>query len=208
MPAPVTQTEIVNAAAALLGSTERITDIEASGKLARHANAVWDLCIRTMLADHPWNFAITRVELNAGDAPKFGYERSFAKPTDCLRLLPSRVADGSEVYYDGEVEGNAILTDAEAPLRVRYISSAFITDCGRWPPHFARAASYALAMELAEALTGAQGIDAKLTEKAAEALRRAKRIDGLETQNGRRAPVTTNSRWLAGMRGPYSLYGD
>lgn len=208
MAAPVTQTDIVNAAAALLGSSSRITNIEGADKLAIHARAVWDMTMRTLLADHPWNFAIERAHLNASAAPTFGYERTFAKPATCLRLLPSRITDGSEIYYDGEVEGDYILTDAEAPLAVRFISSRYINDCGRWPPHFAKAAGYALAMDLAEALTGSQGIDSKLTEKADAALRRAKRVDGLETQNGRRGAITRNSRWLGGMAQPFVPYAD
>lgn len=205
MPAPATKTGIVNAAAALLGSSERISDIESTGRLALAARAVWDLTIRTLLAEHPWNFAIERAQLNAGPVPAFGFAHSFALPTDCVRVLASP-EDCRRDGWHGEVENGCILTDADAALNIRYISSSRIDDCGRWSPHFAKAASYALAVDMAEDLTGAESIDAKLADRAMDALARAKRVDSLETHRGSHSRVRYSSRWLDGQARPFNYW--
>lgn len=208
MPAPLTQTGIINAAAVVLGSSERITNIESPKKLAVTAKAFWNLTIRTLLADHPWNFGIKRALLNAGPAPVWGYERSFAPPPDCVRILPSRIIDGCEFYYDGELEDGKILSDAEAPLAIRYISAETIDNVQAWRPTFAKAASYALAMDMAEDMTGSSGLSDKKAEEAQMWLKRAKRIDGLESQRGNRGAVTARSRWLGGMRTQFDRNAD
>lgn len=204
----LTKTGIVNAAAAVLGSSERITDIDGSSKLAVTARAFWTLTVKTLLADHTWNFGIKRAMLNAGPAPAWGYERSFALPPDCVRLLPSRIVDGREHYYDGEVEGTSILTNAAAPLPIRYIGAETIDNVQAWRPTFAKAVSYALAMDMAEDLTGSSGLTDKQTQKADYWLARAKRLDGLESQNGKTGTITSRSRWVRSMRGPFSPFAD
>ncbi|WP_288806279.1 hypothetical protein [uncultured Novosphingobium sp.] len=208
MSGQLTKTGIVNAAAALLGSSQRITDIQGENKLAICARAFWSLSIRALLADHPWNFGIERALLNAGPAPAWGYERTFALPADCVRLLPSRIIDGREFYYDGEVEGKSILSDAKAPLAIRYISVATIDNVQAWPATFAKAATYVLADDMAENLTGASGLSEKQSQKADYWIKRAKRVDGLESQRGNRGPVTRRSRWLQSMRGPFNPHAD
>lgn len=201
MAAPVTKTDIVNGAAALLGSTERVSSIDGSGNLARHANAVWDITMRRLLADHPWNFAIARAELNAGPAPAFGFLFSYALPADCLRALSFVDADEYEFLF--AIEAGQLLTDSEAPVFCRYISSGQVDNPAAWPPHLADAAIYALAQALAEALTGAQGLDNKLTDKADAAMRRARRIDGRESQTHAKRDISVRSNFLRSMRPDY-----
>lgn len=204
----LTKTAIVNAAAALLGSSQRITDIQGDSKLASCARAFWSISIRALLADHPWNFGIERALLNAGPAPKWGFQRTFALPADCVRLLPSRIIDGREFYYDGEVEGSSILTNAEAPLAIRYISVETIDNVQAWRATFAKAATYVLADDIAEDLTGSSGLSDKQSQKAEYWIKRAKRVDGLESQRGNRGPVTSRSRWVQSMHRPFNPHAD
>ncbi|TCM37726.1 hypothetical protein [Novosphingobium sp. ST904] len=208
MPTQLSQTGIVNAAAALLGSSERITSLDGRNKLAVCAAAHWGVTIRTLLVDHPWNFGIKRAKLNAGPPPAWGFERTFALPADCLRLLPSRLVDGREFFYDGEVEDGKILTNASAPLAVRYIASATIDNVQAWLPTFAKAATYALAEDMAEDLTGASGLSEQQSQKFEYWLKRARRVDGLESQRGNSAPIASRSRWLSSMRTPFNPYSD
>jgi hypothetical protein len=207
MPKPVAQTDIVNAAAALVGSSERVQSIDGAGNLASHARAHWDIVLRRLLADHPWNPFIRRRPLNAAAvAPAFGFERAFALPEDCLRVLLPR-SDDVDDYFEGEIEGRLIYSDADAPIFIRYISGDLADDTGRWPPHFAEAMTWALAAMLAEPLTGSESIARRLMDGAADALARAKRVDGLETAPRDRQQVSRRSRWLAGYQGvPYSVY--
>lgn len=196
MPEPVTQTEIVNAAAALLGSSERITSMDGAGNLAKHARAIWDMTVRALLTDHPWNFAIERAPMNAGPAPAFGYANSYELPAGCLRLLSWGDGDGRGRV--GEVEGGKVLTDAEGPLQARFISDRQISATQQWPAHFTQAVVATLAHRLCEALTGKQGLNDRLADNAQAALRRARRIDGLESQHSKRGGITRRSSWLTG----------
>jgi hypothetical protein len=206
VPAPVTQTDIVNAAAALLGASERISDIDGAGNLASHARAIWDLTVRPLLADHPWNFAIERKPLNASPAPEFGYERAFELPPGCLRLLPNRGDDDLDDRWEGEVEGNYIISDDEAPLHVRFVSDRYISDCSKWSPHFVEAVMLSLAAALAKPLSASHARAEKLADQAAYALARAKRVDGMQSPRGRSAGITRRSNWLQSQRQPYNRY--
>lgn len=189
------QTRILNAALARLGSTERLTSIDdSSSNSARRAKAVWDDMRRALIVRHPWNFAIRRVMLNASaTAPAFGYARQFQLPAGCLRWLPPAL--GRPGYFEGELEGGAILTDAEAPLPCRFLID--VTEVAAWSPMFVTAATIFLAAWLNEGVTQSGPKTDRLEELAAQAVREAKRIDGLETGANRRGAVTVQSSWLS-----------
>lgn len=201
-----TQSKIVNAALSLLGSTERITSIDDTKEIAKHAKAHWDLALQHIAGDHPWNFAIERAQLpEAQPAPAFGWTRAFELPNDCLRFLPPR--DGDDTFYCCEVEDGRILTDSEAPLPVRYISSAKLDYTSKWPPYFAKAMQYELASRMAEAVTGSSSLQDKFGDAAWEAVKVAKRRDGLEGGRAKRAGATARGSWTRATR--YGRrYGD
>lgn len=201
MAAPVTKTDIVNAAAALLGSSERVTSMDGAGNLARHAAALWDSTAEAMLADHPWNFAIRRAALNRTTAPAFGYLYAYALPADCLRALSFADGDGCAVL--AEVEAGAVLTDAES-LFIRYIGSGHVDDPAAWPAHLVKAMELALAMAMAEALTGASGMANALDERLDRAMRRARRVDGRESQTMATRDRTSRGGFAASLHAPWN----
>lgn len=206
MGATPTQTGIVNRAAALLGSTARISSITQVAPLAQHALAHWDEVLRELLAEHPWNFAIKRTEISAAaEAPPFGYDNRFALPADCIRWLPPSQEEAD--WFEAVEEGNHLLTNAEAPLPVRYISSDLGYDLVRWPPHFATAMAYALAEMLAEPVTQSETLKSDMRDDAAVKLRLAKRRDGQASGNIRRSVVTAKSDWLSARVTPYYFHG-
>lgn len=133
-----------------------------------------------LLRRHPWNFALARASLPAlADAPAFGWARAFQLPADALRVLP--LADlggfnGREVPF--EVEGRSILTNAGAPLRIRYI--ARVEDDTLFDPIFREALTLALAVKGASLITGKQSYAERLRAMAQEATLAAQMIDGLE----------------------------
>lgn len=203
MAATPTQAGIVNQALAMLGSTARIQSIDDDKPVARHAKAAWDLQVRELLADHPWNFALARVLLNAaGEVPAFGYDRQFALPADCLRWLPPSVDEAE--WFDAVQEGDALLTNEAAPLPVRYISLAQGEQVARWPAHFAMAMAARMALALAEPVTQSESVDGKAEERANAAIRRAKRIDALASGAKQRLSVSRRSRWLQAARQPFN----
>jgi hypothetical protein len=194
-------TSILHAALAELGSTERPTSMDdPTNNSARRAHALWPGIVRQLLAQHPWNFAIARATLNvSGVAPTFGWQRRFALPADCLRWLPGDPAHRSTERC--EREGDTLVSNATA-MTIRYI--ALVDDTTRWSPAFVQAAMLALAAAMAEGVTQSEGIKDRLLDRAAKAMRDAKRIDGLETGATQRGGSVTRSSWLrARSRGAY-----
>lgn len=197
-----TQTGIVNAALARLGSTDRLTSIESGGSNSAYRAAVlWDDVRRALLARHPWNFAIARKRLNAASPPpQFGYARRFKLPVDCLRWLPPGDRADRD-WFEGEVEGGFILSNAAAPLPCRYIRDH--DTVSEWPPMFVQAMTICLADWMCEGITQSVGINDRLIELADNAIRLAKRIDGLETGRKRAGGVVVRSEWLGSRRRSY-----
>ncbi|MGF7151321.1 hypothetical protein FHS96_004984 [Sphingomonas zeicaulis] len=192
MPQPPSQTRIVNRALALIGSAQRIISIDEQSAAATAAKAVWDEARDGVLVDHPWNFAIARAEVAASaDAPAFGYKRAFEIPGDWLRWLPPKRASCD--FFIGEQEGRFILSDAEAPLRLRGIRR--IEDVSKWSAGFVDCLGYRLAMELAIPVTALDSIAARMSVGYDEALRRAKRQDGLASGD-RKGRIDFRSDWL------------
>lgn len=206
MASTVTQTDIVNAALAELGSTSRINSInDEQSNSARRAIAVWDMTLRLLLAEHPWNFAIKRASLNAlSAAPLSEYERQFALPADLVRWLPA--AQGDDDYFEGEVEGEVMLSDADAPLVLRYI--AFVEDVSKWPASFVEAFKYKLAGSLAEGETSSQSLRDRMLDQYEYWMQKAKRRDGQATGKRRsQGRVTSRSDWLQARNRPYAGSG-
>lgn len=195
-------TSIVNDALARLGSTERVRSINEDRTVALAAKAVWDGLLQAEF-DFPWNFAIARAKLNAhADAPAFGYSRQFKLPADCLRWLPPVAEDGT-AYFEGEEEGGFILTNAEAPLLIRYISKDKAEDVGSWPASFVQFITYALAYAMAEPVTQSQGIKDRMEAKMNEARTIARRRDASSSPRRSRVMATQRSPWLASRGRPY-----
>lgn len=193
-----TQTQIYNRALILLGSVARVRSIDDAQPLARQLNDVWDGSRQAAIASHPWNFAIKRAQLNAhANKPLFGYSVQCALPADCLRWLPA--GRGDYEFFEGEEEGGFILTDAAAPINIRYLAD--ITDVGAWPPHFVTFMAFELAMMTAESGTQMTASVDDMTVKREQALMDAKRFDGLATGNRSRGNVETESRWLSARYG-------
>lgn len=190
-----TQTDIVNAALAELGSTTWLQSVTTSEhESAVRARALWGPMVRELIASHPWNFALKRRDLNeSAEPPTFGYQRRFALPEDCVRWLPP--GSTSREYRRAELEGRSILADCAAPFPCRYI--AMVDDVGQWPPAFVEAVKLQLAAMMAEGVTQSQSIKDRLLDRAERQLSKAKRLDGLETGNRRRGGVIGRSDWLS-----------
>lgn len=197
MPSP-SQTRICNAALAHLGESARITSIDDGTPLAKMLLAVWDEARDEVQADHPWNCCVHRASLPvSADYTPAGeqYAQAFELPGDCLRWLPH--AKDHPDYFEGEQEGDYILSDAAAPIAVRYIRR--IEDVSAWSPGLCAAMSAKLAWKLAEPLTGQAGKEGRMADKYDEALRKGKRQDGAATGDRARR-IEYRSNWLQARR--------
>jgi len=195
------QTDIANGALNAVGSTEVLTSIDSNSHSAKRIRTAWPEVLRTLLAEHPWNFAVRRAMLvEDGEAPQFGYKRRFRLPADALRILP--FARDDDNYRKTEREGAFMLADEPGPMPIRYI--ALIEDTSQWAPHFATAMKFALAATIAEGVTQSESIKQDMQRAAEDALMDAKRRDGLETTQVQRGRPIVNSRWVAARRSPYA----
>ena len=197
-------TDIVNGAMAFLGSYHRVQSMSDGSAVAVAARDIWPQAVRTVMVSHPWNFALTRIELKrdvtAPEGSQFLYR--YRLPVDCLRWLPGAPDDID--YFDAEQEGEFLLADSEGPVTVRYISE--VKEAGRWAAGFVDVLTMYLAWYLAEAAGSDKGTRDRALNAYEQSLARARRQDGLATGMRQRRSPYRSSRWLGafGYRGGYS----
>jgi hypothetical protein len=194
MPVPPSQTRSCNAALALLGESARITSISDGTPLAKLFADTWDLALEEVIVAHPWNIALRRASLGVSmDFTPEGsqYSQAFELPADCARWLPWQEAHPE--YFQGEQEGPYILSDAAAPIVVRYI--ALITDISLWSAGMRATLEAKLAMKLAKPITGQTAMIGNMRDIHDAALSEAKRQDGAATGDRKRT-LDARSNWL------------
>lgn len=151
--------QIANRALTKLGSA-RIISLDDDNKQARAVKSCYEDLRDDELRSHRWSFAMKRLSLAAdAEAPAYGFSYQYTLPADFLRLdlvndeFPAVVMDnyiGSETN-EYTIEGNKILANIAAPLKIRYI--ARIDDPGQYDILFREALSCRIAAELCEDLT-------------------------------------------------------
>lgn len=147
------QVEIVNRALLKLGGSP-VTSLTDNSPSARVMSGLWDSVRKSELCKRFWNFALARSSLPAlADAPAWGYGYAYQLPVDFLKIM--QVNDYFQVYGTSEyrnmddspyaIEGQNILTDYSAPLKIRYVAD--ITDPGLFDPLFDEVMASKLAYE-------------------------------------------------------------
>lgn len=153
------QVEIANRALTKLGAA-RIISFGDDNKQSRSVQSMFPIVRDAELRAHIWSFAVKRVSLAAlTSTPDWGYSFQYELPSDCLRLIQvndsfqgpdmSNYRNASTAEY--MLEGNKILTDYVAPLKIRYIART--VDITQWDATFIEAFACRLAAEMAEDLT-------------------------------------------------------
>jgi hypothetical protein len=178
--------QVANRALTKLGSN-RITSLSDDVKAARSISSCFEDLRDDELRTNRWQFAMFRTTLAAlADAPTFGYQYQYALPPDFLRLdmindqYPSAVMDnyiGAETQ-EYQIEGNVILTDIGAPLKLRYIRR--IEDPNQWDVNFREMLASRIAMEICEDLTQSDTKKAGAQRDYDRAKRSAVRIGSIE----------------------------
>ena len=202
------QTRIANRALIMLGTTTRINSVEDRAPLARQIADLWHESRRAGIVAHPWNFALYRAQLNeTGNAPAFGYSKSYSIPADCLRWLPP--ARDDDAFFEGVEEGGLILTDYGAPLPFRYIRDR--EDVSTWPAHFNVFMAFQIAMDLADSATQFASKQDAMAQMREAALEEAKKLDGLTSGERTTGNARFTSRWNRARRerawGSYPSWG-
>lgn len=153
------QVEIANRALTKLGAA-RIISFGDDNKQARAVQSMFAIVRDAELRAHVWSFSVKRASLAAlVSTPDWGFEYEYELPSDCLRLLqvndffqgPSMDDYRNQSTAEYMLEGNKILTDYTAPLKIRYIKRE--QDTAQWDSTFVEAIACRLAAEMAEDLT-------------------------------------------------------
>lgn len=192
--------QVANRALTKLG-TARIISLDDDVKAARSIKSCFDDLRDDELRSRRWSFSIKRTELAADTtAPAFGYTYAYTLPADFLRLdmVDDRYPDVRMDNYVGNesvdyvVEGGKILTDIDAPLKVRY--GSVVDNPALWDPNFREALSCRIAAELAEDLTQSNPKRELAWKEYEMAIRKAVRTQAIE-----RLPVQMpDNQWIIG----------
>lgn len=175
------EVSIVNRALTKLGA-DRILLLSDDTQQARVMNSMYADVRDAEIRRHHWKFAIKRTSLPAlADAPAWGYQFQYPLPADFLALVQvndvyARSCKKGQAPWS--VEGGNILTDLQAPLKVRYV--ARITNPGLFDPLFVEALACKLEWEAAETLTQSSSKKSAAQEEYKFALSEAKRMDAME----------------------------
>jgi hypothetical protein len=131
---------------------------------------------RSLLSEHPWNFATKKAELGRLDKELASdYEYAYLLPSDCIRIISA----GSEIRSRGmeyKIVGEELHSDYEEVV-ISYISDL---DESFFPPYFIAALTYKLAMELTIPLTESTNRATYFATIADDMLRKAKLVDAQE----------------------------
>ena len=192
------QVDIANRALTKLGAS-RIISFGDDNKQSRAILSMFDIVRDAELRSHIWSFSVRRESLPALiSTPSWGFQYEYQMPSDSLRLLmvndiyngPSMEDYRNQPVADYSLEGNKILTNFAAPLKVRYISR--VTDTTQWDSMFVEAFSCRLAMELAEDLTQSNTKREMAQNEYMAALRGAIRASSVEQP----AQALPDNSWL------------
>lgn len=171
---------ICNLALIRLGS-QPITAITDDTKRAIALNANYDIVLDIVLADNPWNFAISRTTLaRLADAPAFGYSYQYQLPSDCLKVLgivDETVSGNPDPTIEYKIEGGKLLTE-ESTVHLKYISR--VTDPNLFSPKFLSAFAMRLAAEIAYHITGNASLKTEIMKEYVMELSGARSVDAQE----------------------------
>lgn len=190
--------DICNIALGYAGEAETAnidTPTDVSGKACKR---FYELKRRETLRGHTWNFAIKRTSLAAdATAPSYQYTTKYLLPSDFVRL---KGIGSTGIDFDYDIEGNYILTDASAPLKISYVSD--VSDVAQFDATFINALALNLASSLAMALPKNKTLSKDLYQMYEEALKESKSIDGQE-----RPPRLVRKSNILAARAGHAFFG-
>jgi len=137
---------ICNIALFALGE-DPIVSLEDNTKRAILCNGRYDDVRRAVLRSHPWPCAKVQALLAASATPPlFTFANAYPLPADFIRMVD--LPENDEAVW--EIQGNALLTDEDAPLQLVYVRD--LTDPTLFDPLLVHTIAYALGVELVEPL--------------------------------------------------------
>jgi len=172
------EVDIINSAMNMIGASNIIERGEDS-KAARVSNQRYDSIRDAVLRAHPWNCAVTRVNLAPDtDAPAFDWDYAFTLPTDpyCLRVLRLDYLD-----IEFRVEGRKIVTN-EQSINLIYI--ARVTDPNTYDTLLQEAIAARLAADVSFTLSQSTSLTQNMYSLYESKLKEARFVDATEGTPG------------------------
>ncbi len=180
MPSGLAKIGLWKMAANMLGELP-LTSVDDDSRIARLLDDEYDQARDSELRKHHWNFAIKRASLPADvHKPAFGWARSFTLPADYIALLPlTSDGQGASPSLSYVLEGQHILCDATAPLKIRYVFRE--TREGYFDPLFADALAASLALRISHNITGKSSYMDRINALYEKAVSAARLNDAIES---------------------------
>lgn len=179
MGSGVSETQIFNAVLDRLAE-ESVLDTTDEKAVARWLNRNYPMQRDALLQRHTWNFAIKRALIAASTTkPVFEWNYQYQIPEDSLRILPLTTdgrRDSPPVPH--VIEGNYILCNMTAPLKVRYIFRQ--VDAAMFSPLFVDLLAQILAANFAHWVTGKASFAKQLLDISTASFLEVARVDSLE----------------------------
>ena len=185
----ISDIDICNLALLRLGTRSSIASFTEGSVEANACFRVYALLRDMLLASHQWSFATHRVILaDLGQAPD-GWTHRYAYPQDCLRARSIRPVPGQaslnvipfEVSGDVNGQGEAIKVILCNIPNAELIYTSRLHSPDLFPPHFVEALSWIIAAELANALSGDDGLAQSTLQMATQAITACKCVDANES---------------------------
>lgn len=164
--------DVCNAALARCGA-EQIVTIDDDTKRAKVIKAQYEITLKELLNDSPWNFAIARVELtDSGQEVLFGFGYKYALPEDCIRVLE---LENKSPY---RVEDGYIVCDTAELIKIKYVK--FVDDPSKYSGAFVKAFSLKLAEDISYILVQSASLQQSIAQEAERYLRKARSMNSQE----------------------------
>ncbi len=173
----VSEVKICNDALGLVGANF-ITSLNDDVKEAILCKEQYEKARDQLLSSHPWNFAITRVNLAADADLPIGWENNreyssaFTLPAGCLRVIKLDDSESAWSMESGKLFANY------APVTVTFVKKQ--TDTTLFTPYFEKALAYELAVKIAYAITQSAAALTQLITLRDSAVAEARSFDGQE----------------------------
>ena len=176
--------EIYKGALRHLGNAAGLSSLTEVSPARSALDDAWQSSVDFLLEKGLWNFAIRTVELayDEDTEPLFGYEYSYSKPDDWVRLV--NIADEPtfrEGLADYADENNYWYADCE-PLYLRYVSNddAYGWNVGSWRQSFAKCLEAYLAFSSSLPISADRGNRNDLFNLYTKLLKEAKTLDAID----------------------------
>ena len=147
---------LCNTALTILGQTRHIVSLTEASTEARLCSLCYDKAREGLLCEYPWRFATMTSALSELTESSSVWRHVYAVPSGCLFMqkvcAPEDTAQKAEPFDMGRTSsGPAVFTNVQNAVGVYTFS---VSDPLEFPPLFAEALAWRLALDLAVPLTG------------------------------------------------------